>query len=102
MRAMQNIVVKSLMATIIFPASIWLSACSATPPPPLSVNIREADSIDRLMESAIQRGLVAGGVVLIGDRGGFLLERAYGKMSCAPDARQMNVDAVFDVASLTK
>lgn len=102
MRATQNIVVKSLMVAIILSANTWLSSCSATPPLPLPVNIREADTIDHLMESAIQSGLIAGSVVLIGDRGGVLLERAYGKMSCAPDARQMDVDAVFDIASLTK
>jgi CubicO group peptidase (beta-lactamase class C family) len=58
--------------------------------------------IDHLLEGAISRGLIAGGVVLVGNRNGVLLERAYGRTSAFPDARPMTVDAIFDIASLTK
>jgi CubicO group peptidase (beta-lactamase class C family) len=58
--------------------------------------------IDLLLNSAISRGLIAGGVVLVGDRNGTLFERAYGKSSTYPDARLMAIDTIFDLASLTK
>ena len=58
--------------------------------------------IDLLMESAISRGLIAGGVVLIGDRKGILFERAYGRTSPGPNTPLMGIDTIFDIASLTK
>lgn len=61
-----------------------------------------AGKVDHLLDGAIARGLIAGGVVLVGNHDGVLLERACGRMSYAPDARPMTVDAIFDIASLTK
>jgi CubicO group peptidase (beta-lactamase class C family) len=58
--------------------------------------------IDLLLNNAISHGLIAGGVVLVGDRNGTLFERAYGKTSTDPDARPMAIDTIFDLASLTK
>jgi CubicO group peptidase (beta-lactamase class C family) len=58
--------------------------------------------IDRLLERAISRGLIAGGVVLIGNRHRVLFERPYGRASTEPDARPMTLDTIFDLASLTK
>ncbi|WP_243371437.1 serine hydrolase domain-containing protein [Geotalea sp. SG265] len=58
--------------------------------------------VDQLMDGAISGGLIAGGVVLVGDHAGVLFEKAYGKVSSAPNARAMTVDTVFDIASLTK
>jgi len=58
--------------------------------------------IDLVLDGAISRGLIAGGVVLIGNRKGTLFERAYGKASTEPDSRPMAIDTIFDLASLTK
>jgi CubicO group peptidase (beta-lactamase class C family) len=58
--------------------------------------------IDLLVQDAINRGLIAGGVVLVGDNRHVLIRRAYGKLSGSPDARLVEVDSLFDVASLTK
>lgn len=58
--------------------------------------------IDLLVNNAIARGLIAGGVVLVGNRNGTLFERAYGKTSTDPAARPMATDTIFDLASLTK
>lgn len=58
--------------------------------------------IDQLMESTISKSLISGGVILIGNRQEILFEKAYGRVSSAPDSRLMTVDTVFDLASLTK
>jgi CubicO group peptidase (beta-lactamase class C family) len=58
--------------------------------------------IDLLMENAISRGLIAGGVVLVGDRKGILFERAYGRTAPGADTLPMGIDTIFDIASLTK
>jgi CubicO group peptidase (beta-lactamase class C family) len=58
--------------------------------------------IDALLADAIGRNLIAGGVVLVGSRDRVLFERAYGRVSGAPEARAVTVDTIFDLASLTK
>ncbi len=60
------------------------------------------EKIDKLLSGAISQGLIAGGVVLVGNHAEVLFERAYGKVSASVDARPMTVDTVFDIASLTK
>ncbi|HBA87176.1 MAG TPA: metal-dependent hydrolase [Geobacter sp.] len=62
----------------------------------------EQPRIDALLNDAIARNLIAGGVVLVGSRDRVLFEKAYGKVSPLPDAQAMTVGALFDVASLTK
>ena len=54
------------------------------------------------MEGSIQKGLISGGVILIGNRDRTLFEKAYGRVSPVTDARPMTVDTLFDLASLTK
>ncbi|HTP66198.1 MAG TPA: serine hydrolase domain-containing protein [Geobacteraceae bacterium] len=68
--------------------------------PPAEVD--KTQKIDFLMGNAISRGLIAGGVVLVGNRRGVLFERAYGRSAPLPNAPPVQVDTVFDIASLTK
>jgi CubicO group peptidase (beta-lactamase class C family) len=68
------------------------------PPAPVTGTAR----IDLLFQGAIAHGLIAGGVILVGDREGTLYEAAYGKVSGEPDARPVAIDTIFDIASLTK
>ena len=58
--------------------------------------------IDALLAEAISRNLIAGAVVLIGSRDSVLFERAYGHVSALAQARNMSLDTIFDIASLTK
>ena len=88
------------MMTLFFLATPPLFAAD---PLPLTYTVTDPTArIDRLLESAMTRGLIAGGVVLIGDREGVLFERAYGRASSGPDARPMTITTIFDIASLTK
>jgi CubicO group peptidase (beta-lactamase class C family) len=58
--------------------------------------------IEMVMQRAAERRLIAGGVVVIGNRNGILLNRAYGKLSPEAGAPPVTTDTVFDLASLTK
>lgn len=59
-------------------------------------------TIDFLMEQAIAKNLIAGGVVVIGNRTGILSTTARGRLSARPDAPLLNDQTIFDLASLTK
>jgi CubicO group peptidase (beta-lactamase class C family) len=79
---------------------------SAVPPAavagPLPVQAVQTENIDFLMGQAMSRGLIVGGVVLIGNSKGDVFERAYGRTSVASGAQPMTLETVFDLASLTK
>ena len=62
----------------------------------------DTSAIDALLAGAMGRNLIAGAVVLVGSRDKILFERAYGRVSGAPEARLVSTDTVFDIASLTK
>jgi uncharacterized protein YbbC (DUF1343 family)/CubicO group peptidase (beta-lactamase class C family) len=58
--------------------------------------------IDHVVARALDRGEMAGCVVLIGRRAGIVFERAYGNRSVEPKTVPMTTDTLFDMASLTK
>ena len=70
----------------------FASVCSAADQP----------LIDSMMNEAMSRNLIAGGVVLIGNKEKILFQKAYGRISPLSDAPPMAVDTIFDLASLTK
>lgn len=59
-------------------------------------------TIDFLLERAVSRSLIAGGVVVIGNHNGILYTTARGAISTAADALPLDDRTLFDVASLTK
>ena len=61
-----------------------------------------ASNIDLLLERAISQNLIAGGVVVVGNREGIISSSARGQLSSLSDAPPINDRTVFDVASLTK
>jgi CubicO group peptidase (beta-lactamase class C family) len=58
--------------------------------------------IDSVMQNAISRELIAGGVILVGDRHKDLLLKAYGRKDPPTEAEPVCDTALFDLASLTK
>ena len=54
------------------------------------------------MNSAVSRGTIPGGVVLVGHDGEVVYRKAFGMRSLEPDRETMTVDTIFDLASLTK
>lgn len=62
----------------------------------------DAATIDFLLEQAVSRRLIAGGVALIGNHEGILYRVARGRLSDTKDAPPLDDRTLFDVASLTK
>ena len=59
-------------------------------------------TIEFLMENAIARGLIAGSVIVIGNREGILYSAARGRLTPAADSPPLTERTIFDIASLTK
>src|ERR1035438_3676442 len=59
-------------------------------------------NIDAIMNAAVARGTIPGGVVLIGHNGAVVYRKAYGMRSVEPVKETMTVDTIFDLASMTK
>ena len=66
---------------------------------PLAPDFRE---IDALVMQALRGGKTPGAVVVVGRRDGVLFQRAYGDKMVVPVRREMTLDTIFDLASLTK
>jgi uncharacterized protein YbbC (DUF1343 family) len=81
-----------------------LIAQDASPSGSAPVVTRGADfaNIDEIMNAAVARGSIPGGVVLIGHNGKVVYRKAYGMRSLEPGREAMTVDTIFDLASLTK
>jgi CubicO group peptidase (beta-lactamase class C family) len=61
-----------------------------------------AATIDFMLERAVSRGFIGGGVVLVGNRSGVTYTASRGKIGFAADAGALNERTIFDIASLTK
>ena len=61
-----------------------------------------ASSIDFMLDNAIRRGLIAGGVVAVGNRNGLLYGTTRGGLFQTPESPKLTDRTLFDVASLTK
>jgi len=59
-------------------------------------------AIDTIMEEGIHQQVYPGAVVIVGQPGHVLHARAYGRQTYAPDAPQMRMDTIFDLASVSK
>jgi uncharacterized protein YbbC (DUF1343 family)/CubicO group peptidase (beta-lactamase class C family) len=60
------------------------------------------DAIDALMQAAVAKGTMPGGVVIIGHNGAVVYRKAFGSRSLEPTHEAMTTDTIFDLASLTK
>lgn len=75
------------------------SAAAETPAEPRPLDF---GAIDELVEQAVREGKTPGAVVVVGRHDGILFERAYGERAVLPTRREMTLDTIFDLASLTK
>jgi len=98
MKRTQNRVATALAAA----ALVTVAGCAA----PRADSFHDTfAALDAAVNECLETERVPGAVVTLGVRNGrgFLSEtRAYGKLSLEPDAPDMPIDAIFDLASLTK
>ncbi|MEW4490071.1 serine hydrolase domain-containing protein [Thalassoglobus sp. JC818] len=67
-----------------------------------AINQERLNRIDRIVDEGLQRDQFPGCVVLIQFKGKTVFEKAYGNLQIEPEVIPMQVDTVFDLASLTK
>ena len=56
--------------------------------------------LNRLMDEAVRKDQIPGGVLLVGHRGKVLHYQAYGSRALSPVKEAMTLDTIFDAASL--
>ena len=79
---------------------LWLTVGCHPKRPRLSQP--QEDAIQTLVNAEIAQGSFPGAVVLIGHGKRVLFEEAFGHQAIEPDKQPMQVDSIFDLASLTK
>ncbi|MGC4002971.1 MAG: serine hydrolase domain-containing protein [Pirellulales bacterium] len=102
-------VVLAMVLTAPVPRAAASDAVPAAPLPvvaPAQAGLRAERfaAIDELVAQGIRDRKLPGAVVLVGHRGQLVHRRAYGQRRVLPEAeaREMTLDTVFDLASLTK
>jgi len=101
-----------LAAVVVLFSWIGAGAAEVAPPTPprlphaapqqVGMNAARLAVIDQLLEEGLQRGEMAGAVVLVARQGRIAYLRAFGHRQIEPAEVPMTTDTVFDLASLTK
>lgn len=89
-------IVRTLIIFCLFSCSSQLHASDDL------MNAGRTATIDFLVENAVSRGLIAGGVVVIGNHAGILYSTSRGRLTTAMDSPPLSERTIFDIASLTK
>lgn len=90
------------MSRIIVLAALFISCFATLSAADDLLDAGRAMSIDIMLENAIRRGLISGGVVTVGNHRGQLYSTAQGGLYPDPAAPPLTERTLFDTASLTK
>jgi uncharacterized protein YbbC (DUF1343 family)/CubicO group peptidase (beta-lactamase class C family) len=90
-----------LILLIVAVSSVGLTAQTASFQTAATPGAAFAD-VDQIMNAAVARGTIPGGVVLVGHGGAVVYRKAFGMRSLEPAKEAMTVDTIFDIASMTK
>jgi CubicO group peptidase (beta-lactamase class C family) len=91
--------VRSFRAILVFFLLITCDSAHATDD---LMDVGRAATIDVILDNSIRRGLIAGGIVAVGNHKGILYTSARGQASSAGATTPIDERTLFDVASLTK
>ena len=64
--------------------------------------LTDVQTVDRIIDEAVQTKLIPGAVLVIGHDGQVVYRKAYGSRAILPQRETMTLDTIFDAASLTK
>jgi uncharacterized protein YbbC (DUF1343 family)/CubicO group peptidase (beta-lactamase class C family) len=67
-----------------------------------ATNDPQLSELDSVMQAAIEKDEIPGGVILVSHEGRIVWRKAYGSRAIVPTREAMTVDTIFDLASLTK
>jgi CubicO group peptidase (beta-lactamase class C family) len=67
-----------------------------------ATNEPRLSELDSVMQAAIEKDEIPGGVILVSHEGRIVWRKAYGSRAIVPTREAMTVDTIFDLASLTK
>jgi uncharacterized protein YbbC (DUF1343 family)/CubicO group peptidase (beta-lactamase class C family) len=85
-----------------FAAAVLLGALFAVHQQSPDTSTSAYDSVDVIINDAVDTGLIPGGVLVIGHNGQVIYKKAYGSRALIPNREPMTLDTIFDAASLTK
>lgn len=71
-------------------------------PPAAAPAAHRFAALDSVMQDAVDRHMIPGGVLLVGHNGRVVYRKAFGSRSLEPTREAMTADTIFDLASLTK
>jgi len=102
---MKNISVKSSFLKLLF-LVLALALNNSLAQPVLTKDISNPNydfsEIDKIMNGAVKDSAFPGGVVVVGYKGKILYEKAFGHFTYDEKSTPMTLDAMFDMASVTK
>lgn len=88
--------------------AVLAAGCQRAWPPPVvrpeavGMSSQKLQRVDAVIEEAIANQDIPGAVLLVARRGKVVWRKAYGNSQIVPEVRPMRVDAIFDLASITK
>lgn len=91
-----------IFSKILFITAVFIAFSSSTKAADDLMDIGRALSIDSMLENAIRRGLISGGVVSVGSRSGLLYSTSQGRLYLDGNSPLLSDKTIFDTASLTK
>jgi len=95
--------IATLGLLLLMVAGCWTGMLGQSTSSPVGVETSATfANVDQIMDSAVARGTIPGGVVLVGHDGQVVYRKAFGMRSLEPSREAMTVDTIFDIASMTK
>jgi uncharacterized protein YbbC (DUF1343 family)/CubicO group peptidase (beta-lactamase class C family) len=89
------------------PAPRRPSPVADAPAPPVQAPrrtpvFRGGQALDSVIQEAVRKDQIPGAVVIVGQEGKLVYQKAYGSRALVPSREPMTIDTIFDIASLTK
>jgi uncharacterized protein YbbC (DUF1343 family)/CubicO group peptidase (beta-lactamase class C family) len=93
---------QSAILRLVLVALMAMFACGAAAAAAATGAGAALGSVDGIMNAAVARGTIPGGVVVVGHGRAVVYRKAFGMRSLEPVREAMTVDTIFDIASMTK